>query len=299
MVIQKKIDSHVHCSRKRCERKEKNPRNPEDCYVADPAEIIEHLKEQGIKRGILMSSGEAKGMLSCNNTDCMEIVKEYPDFFSWMCNLDLECQDTVAERLTAYKAKGAVGIGELSINQWMNGPFLTTVFAAAEKLQLPVTIHMSPEPGFSYGVCDRAGLPLLEETLMKFPNLKLLGHSQVFWMELSKDCPRDDNKARSGMGRGPVVEGGRVEVLMRKYPNLYGDLSAYSGSCAILRDEAYGLKFLKEFSNRLLFATDTVNRHQTFPLGKFLDECLLDGRLEYEEWENICYKNAERLFGLQ
>jgi predicted TIM-barrel fold metal-dependent hydrolase len=100
------------------------------------------------------------------------------------------------------------------------------------------------------------------------------------------------------MGRGPVQAGGRVEQLMRKYPNLYGDLSAYSGTCAIMRDETYGLAFVEEFSERLFYATDTVNRHQIFPLGAFLDKCLEEGRLSERAWQNICFRNAQRVFAL-
>ncbi len=39
--------------------------------------------------------------------------------------------------------------------------------------------------------------------------------------------------------------------LLRKYPNLYADLSALSGANAILRDPEYGVKFLDEFQDRL------------------------------------------------
>ena len=56
---------------------------------------------------------------------------------------------------------------------------------------------------------------------------------------------------------------------MRRYPNLCADLSAYSATCAILRDEAFGLAFLEKFQNQLLYATDTLNRYQTFPAGYF------------------------------
>lgn len=294
----KKIDVHIHCAPRRMPRE--NPRNSQAAYVADPQEMRRHLQEQGVGRAVLMSGGEdAAGVLpGTSNRDCQMIVRREPGFFAWMCNVDPVSPETLPHRLAAYKAQGAVGVGELTVNQWIDGPFLTALFAAAQQTDLPVLFHMSPEPGFAYGICDKPGLPLLEQALRRFPALKLVGHSQMFWLELSADCPRHDSRARCGFGRGPVVPGGRVERLMRAYPNLYGDLSAYSGSCAILRDEAYGLAFLEEFSERLFFGTDTINQQNKFPLGAFLDRSLEDGRLSRRAWENICWRNAQRVFGL-
>lgn len=154
------------------------------------------------------------------------------------------------------------------------------------------------QPSDSYGICDRAGLPLLEETLKDHPDLILFGHSQVFWLEISADCPKEGNQARSAMGRSPVIPG-RVEELMDRYPNLCGDLSAYSGSMAILRDEEYGLYFLEKFQDRLCYATDTMNRYQVFPLGEFLDKAVETGRLSRAAYEKITYGNAQRIFKLE
>ena len=294
-----KIDMHVHCARQRIEMPS-IPGLPVERYIADWRELAAHLRAQGIGRAVLMSGGEtsgAKGQMNTNEDSCA-IAAQMPDFYAWMCNLDAKDPDAVKERLARYKAMGAVGVGELAVNEWMDSPFLTAVFAAAEELELPVTIHMSPRPGYQYGVCDRPGLQLLEQTLRRFPGLKLLGHSQVFWLEISADCPREGDAARSGMGKGPVVPGGSVERLMYTYPNLYGDLSAFSGSCAILRDEAYGLAFLEAFSERLFFATDAANKTQTFPLAAFLDESVRAGKLSETAWRNICFENAHRVFGL-
>ena len=69
-----------------------------------------------------------------------------------MCNLDYDGDPkTVYDRLSVCKEKGAVGIGELMINRRLDDPFLNAAFEAAGKLNLPVTFHMSPETGYSYG----------------------------------------------------------------------------------------------------------------------------------------------------
>ena len=258
--------------------------------------MLSHLEELGIGKGVLMSSGEKKVPFG-NNKGNKAICKKYPENYAWMCNLDAVNQDTVYERLAKYKAEGAVGVGELTINKPLTDSFIQAIFAAAEKLDMPVTIHMSPEVGYSYGVVDEPGLPLLEGVLQKYPKLKVLGHSQTFWIEMSGDAPTEKEK-RNSWGEGPVVPGGRVPELFAKYPNLYGDLSANSGGNAIMRDPEFGLKFLEDYADRLFFATDMVNKDMVFPLGAWLDEQVKAGALSKDAYEKICWKNAQRVFGL-
>ena len=261
-----------------------------------PKRMMAHMDELGLGKAVLMSSGEKKTPLGKNESN-RKICRKYPDRFAWMCTVDPVEADTVYERLAEYKTQGAIGIGEYTVNKPLDDPVQQAVFAAAEKLDLPVTIHMSPEVGVGYGVVDRPRLPLLEGILQKYPKLKVLGHSQVFWIEMSADAP-DDNDSRNSWGAGPIVEGGRVPELFAKYENLYGDLSANSAGCAIMRDPEFGLKFLETYADRLFFATDMVNSDMVFPLGGWLDEQVEKGKLSRETYEKVCLKNAQRIFGL-
>ena len=291
-----KIDFHTHAA-PTVQPMRPNPWNPRDCYVADLAELRQTLQAQGITHAVLMSGGEVSrpGVMCASNEVCKAMAETQNGFFDWACNFEPEHPETVYERMRRCKEAGAVAVGELMVNQWLDSEFLTSVFDAAERLELPVTLHMSPEPGFAYGVCDRPGLPLLEQVLQQHPGLTILGHSQLFWLEISGDCPTEGNEARSAMGKGPVTPGGRVPELFERYPNLYGDLSAFSGSCAIVRDPAFGVAFLERYADRLLFATDTYNKHQRFPLGQFLDDACAQGKLSRAAYEKIYYKNAQRL----
>ena len=264
--------------------------------LSSPKKMIVHMEELGIGKAVLMSSGEKKIPFGKNST-CKKICEKYPNHFAWMCMLDEKDEGTVYDRLAEYKRQGAVGVGELTINKPLNDSFLQAVFTAAEKLELPVTIHMSPEVGYSYGVVDNPRLPLLEEVLKKYPKLKVLGHSQTFWIEMSADAP-DSKEERNSWGKGPVVSGGRVPDLFEKYENLYGDLSANSAGQAIMRDPEFGLNFLETYADRLFFATDMVNSDMVFPLGAWLDEQVEKGALSRKTYEKICWKNAQRVFGL-
>jgi len=285
----KKIDLHLHLTPFQIPKVGK-------LNLTSGKNMIPHLDELGISKGVLMSSGE-KGLPFGTNEANKKICRQYPERYAWMCNLSPQAKAPVYDRLARLKAEGAVGIGELTYNHKLSDPFLQEVFAAAEKLDMPITIHMSPEEGYSYGVVDEPGLPLLEEVLRKYPKLKILGHSQTFWIEMSADAPKD-KESRNSWGEGPVLPGGRVPELFEKYSNLYGDLSANSGSCAIMRDEVFGLAFLEKYADRLFFATDMVNADMVFPLGAWLDEQLQAGKLSQRAYNKICFENAQRVFGL-
>ena len=284
----KRIDLHLHLTHFQLPKVGK-------MNLTSGKNMLAHLDELKIEKGVLMSGGESLPL--GGNSGNRAICKKFPERYAWMCNLDAKNPETVYDRLAKYKAQGAVGVGEVTFNRPLDDPFLQALFAAAEKLELPVTIHMSPEVGYSYGVVDEPGLPLLEQVLQKYPRLKLLGHSQTFWIEMSGDAPTE-KEARNSWGQGPVVPGGRVPELFEKYPNLYGDLSANSGGQAIMRDPEFGLAFLEKYADRLFFATDMVNRDMEFPLGKWLDEQARTGALSREAYEKILRGNAKRIFGL-
>ena len=285
----KKIDLHLHLTPFQIPKLGK-------MNLASGKNMIPHLDELGIGKGVLMSSGE-KGLPFGTNRANKKICDRFPDRYAWMCSISPKGQEPVYDRLARFQAEGAIGIGELTYNRRLTDPFLQEVFAAAEKLNMPITMHMSPEVGFSYGVVDDPGLPLLEEVLRKYPKLKILGHSQTFWIEMSGDAPKDRD-GRNSWGSGPGIPGGRVPELFEKYPNLYGDLSANSAGQAIMRDEVFGLAFLETYADRLFFATDMVNTDMVFPLGRWLDQQLAAGKFSQTIYDKICFGNAQRVFGL-
>ena len=92
------------------------------------------------------------------------------------------------------------------------------LFKHAEICEMPVIFHIGHTNG-DYGLIDEYGLPRLEKTLQQFPKLKFLAHSQRFWSHISGDITEE---TYHGYPEGPVVPGGRIVELMRKYPNLCG-----------------------------------------------------------------------------
>lgn len=295
-----KIDIHVHCALTKQPTLGGNPYDPGSHYICTAQEMLESMTAHHIHTAIIMSCGEtmegAANAFGADNTACQAMHQAHPERLQWMCNFDPVHPETLFQRMADCKAHGAVGVGEVMVNQWIDSPFLQALFHTAAQLNMPVLSHMSPEPGFGYGVCDHPGLPLLERTLTENPNLVILGHSQVFWLEISGDCPKEDAATRSGYGHGPVTPGGTVPRLLERYPNLYGDLSAYSAYCAITRDEPFGLAFLERWQDRLLFATDATNHRNIPPLADFLDHAVENGKLSQTAYQKICCDNARKLF---
>jgi len=203
----------------------------------------------------------------------------------------------LAEFLTFYKEKGCKGVGEVTANLYFDDPLVENLLGACQQVGLPLTFHIGPQIGGCYGLVDDPGLPRLEKALEKFPDLVFLGHSQPFWAEIGVLEDPDDRK---GYPTGPVKEG-RVVELMRKYPNLHGDLSANSGHNAVSRDEEFGVRFLEEFQDRLYFGTDMTSPGggaSQAPLAGYLLRLREEKKISEEVFQKVARGNAVSLLGL-
>ena len=169
-------------------------------------------------------------------------------------------------------------------------------FRAVEKCSLPMTFHLAHRLGGCYGIYDAPGLPGLAETLQKFPKLVMLGHSQTFWAEIGELETVYD---RAGYPKGKVKEGA-VPKLMRRFPNLYGDLSAGSGANALMRDEEYAVRFLTEFQDRLCFGMDVCLEptDDNAKLAYFLIKLRDEKKISEEIFRKVARENISKLLGL-
>lgn len=236
--------------------------------------------------------------LAVATAQAREAAQSVPEHFSWFCSVYPDGTSRTRAQLEAYRSQGAVGVGELGIMLPFDDDRMHHLLACCGELGLPVLFHLSPMGNGPYGVIDDPGLPRLERALAAHPDTVLIAHSQAFWYELSTYDKAIPAAQLNGFPSGPVTEEGRAVELLRKYPNLYADLSANSGANAILRDGEYGVKFLEEFQDKLLFGTDQTDNGMVVPLGQMLDYYLFSGRLSSEVHCKICRKNAERLLGL-
>lgn len=96
------------------------------------------------------------------------LTEKYPERFLWFCNIDPRAGDNdpncnLSHLLEHYKSLGAKGVGELTSNLYADDPLMENLFAHCAKCDMPVTIHISPEVGFDYGIVDDIGLPRIEK----------------------------------------------------------------------------------------------------------------------------------------
>ena len=220
----------------------------------------------------------------------------------WFCNVDpraLTNEPTadLKQLLIHYKILGALGVGEVTAQLYADDPKLDNLFSCCEELDMPVLIHIAPKFDGGYGIVDDLGLPRIEKMLKKHPKLKLIGHSQPFWSEISADLTEEQ---RNDFPTGKVIEG-RVVQLMRSYPKLYCDLSAGSGANAMMRDEEFAMKFMAEFSDRILYGCDICDVSNTHPFvfNDWLNKMVVQGKLSIDIYRKIVRENAIKLLKLE
>ncbi len=301
MKLLKKIDIHVHSTPRRFTP----PISKGAVSYAEPHELREIYNLYNIEKGVFLPSGTYAACTEdvISMREAHDLVKSNSETLGWwFCNVNPawgkntpDCD--LSHFILFYKEMGAKGVGEITENRPFDDPYMMNLLKHCEACEMPIIFHLG-NCGNDYGIVDSFGLPGLEFALKTFPKLKFIGHSQKFWAEMSGDLTPEQ---RGGYPKGKVVPGGRVPELMKKYPNLYCDLSAGSGSNAIMRDAEFGYKFLEEFSDRTFFGTDICSpKNITDPMLKlsgYLDEAVQNGCISYDTYAKISRGNALKLLG--
>ncbi len=266
-----------------------------------PADLIKRYDELGIEKAVMLPVVNPECQFGVqSNEDILRIARETGRFIPF-CNIDPRsisnsCDAPLGELLKYYAKQGYKGIGEICANLHILDPKVQNLFKHVQDVGFPLTFHLAPtDRGGFYGLVDEPGLPGLELSLQRFPKLKFFGHSQPFWAEISV---LDTIGDRNGYPGYPVKQEGVLPKLMRKYSNLYGDLSAGSGHNALARDEDYAVKFLNEFQDRLMFGTDICAPGTPTPLVGFLLEMRSSKKISDEVFQKVARENAASILGL-
>lgn len=289
------IDVHVHVTRIH------GPyRSGKDAF-ATAEQLLARYDKIGVERAVLLpivSPECGHGVQAVE--DILEIAEQNPGKFIPFCNVDPRSMTNgsdapLCDMLRYYRDKGCKGIGEVTANLPFMNPLVQNLFKEAEDAEMPLIFHISPSIGWNYGLYDDPGLPQLEMSLQRFPNLKFFGHSQAFWAEIARlETPGE----RISYPNSLVKEEGVVQKLMRKYHNLYGDLSAGSGCNALKRDRAYAIKFMNEFQDRLMFGTDICAPETPTPLVDFMLDLRDNNDISETVFKKIARENAVRILEL-
>ena len=276
-----------------------------------PKQLLERYDKMKVDMAVLLPIVNSEIYFTQMVEDIVEICQQYPDRFIPYCNVDPRCgtnspRSPLDEIIRYYKAMGCKGIGEIMPTMQLMDMKMQNLFRCAEKVGLPVVYDGSAQHEGDFGVYDDPGLPQLEYTLLAFPNLMVFGHGPVFWSEIARLNTVGERTffftpyghQVGGMNRGPIEEEGAVPKLMRKYPNLMGDLSDGTAYNAIARDPDYGPRFLTEFQDRLYFGTDMCFEDMPVELDSLLISWKETGKISETVFRKIAYENAEKLLGL-
>lgn len=292
------IDIHAHCT--------EDPLPP--CYIPNkrplptPEDLIPHYDKRGVEKGVILALCNPENFVGGMSTEqILRTCATHPDRFIPSVAVDPRAMGnrTINNRFgdvfKYYRDKGCKVCGEVCANLHFLDPRMQNLFKGCEEAGLPLTFHIASNKDWLYGIIDEKGLPELEICLQRFPKLNFLGHSQSFWCEIGTYSTWDE---RTGAPRGPVTEG-RIPQLMRKYPNLYGDLSAGSGNNAMARDLDYAGKFLTEFQDRLLFGIDIcAPEGYISKQDETLKTLLRTGRITASVYRKVARENHIRLLGI-
>jgi len=251
-------------------------------------DLLSYMNEAGIERAVVLSippRADPYASFLSNSQLLREVQPHQGRLIAFCCPSPLR-RDAVSALKKLVEA-GCRGLGEVKVGLRVDDPRLLKLLRAAESLGLPALIHVEEGPYFHY--CH--GAEALAEVLKGLPDLKLVVHGPGWWSRISAEGAEDLYPS------GPVRGEGLVHELLRRFDNLYADISANSGLNALRRDPEHALRFIEEFQEKLIFGTDfpcLSDSGQFGPDRSHLD-FLLKLCLPNRALRRILRQNAERL----
>ncbi|MEK6797321.1 MAG: amidohydrolase family protein [Spirochaetota bacterium] len=214
---------------------------------------------------------QALGLVDSENgpipfSRCVSYAEHAPGKFILGHAPDPRRPDAIDRLASAIDMHGVRVCGELKLRMMYDNFDAIRLFKFCGEKKVPVIVHLDyefdtgkryPRPNYWYG----GGIDPFERAVQKCPDTIFLGHAPGFWAHISGD----DQYDKSPYPKGPIVPGGKMIAMLRRYPNLCCDMSAGSGLNALMRDAPFAKEFLIEFQDRVLYARDQFdNKHQEF-----------------------------------
>lgn len=219
---------------------------------------------------------------------CISYKEKAPERFILGYAPDPRRPEAIAALSSAIDIYNVKVYGELKLRMMYDNPDAIRLFRFCGEKGLPVVMHFDyefsssskyPWPNWWYG----GGIDVLERVLAACPGTNFLGHAPGFWSHISADEQHD----KVAYPKGKVIPGGKIQQLLRRYPNLYCDISAGSGHNALSRDMEHAIDFIDEFQDRIVYARDYFDsKHRQFLDSLGLSQSILN---------KIYYLNAVKL----
>ena len=249
-------------------------------------ELVAHQRKMGVDLTVLLPAGSRYGLAAGagRNDTVISLAKRYPKEFVYFAN---ELPDVPQTKSVIEKClnAGARGIGEQKFPVECDSKGMQLVYSIAREFDVPVLMHFQHE-AYNFGI-ER-----MYKMLEKFPTVTFIGHAQTWWGNI--DAKHDQAVMYP---KTPVTPGGITDKLLWNYDNIYGDLSAGSGSNSMLRDEDHARGFLDRHQDRLLWASDCNDRVGEGPDCIGTNSLAAVRRLAPDQAaiDKITYANAARL----
>lgn len=272
------IDAHTHIGQVRV-----------DELPVTPERMVEYMDAYGVDRAVLLPlESPMSSAYYVTTRDVLAATARFPDRFIPFCSVDPRMhyrwgKERYVDVIREYVDQGARGFGELKCDLPVDHEHLQLLYEICDEEGLPILLHVD-----GYMCTDEPGLPAVERMLQQYSGVDFIMHAPGWWAHISAGVTEEE---MDGYPDGPVESGGRCDDLLSAYDNLYADISMGSGFNALTRDEEYGQTFLERHHERLLFGTDYLFPGQTLPQFGFFTQF----DLPRGAWEDVCYRNIERL----
>jgi len=251
-------------------------------------DLLSYMGERGVERAVVLSLPPDSDPYAkvVSNRRLLEAVEPHAGrLIPFCCPNPLNAR--AASLFKRMVGEGCRGLGELKVQLRIDDPRVVKLLKAAESLGVPALVHIEEGPLFNY--CY--GVDKLEDVLKLAPDLKLVVHGPGWWRHVSAE------PGTEAYPKGPVKGEGLLHRLLRRYDNLYADISASSGLNALARDPEHARRFLEEFQDRVVFGTDFPCLSEEGQFGSDGAHLRLIGSLQLPERaaRKILRENAEKL----
>ncbi|MBO9620307.1 MAG: amidohydrolase family protein [Niabella sp.] len=222
--------------------------------------LLAHQKTMGVTHTILLPSGHPMSRGTTHygvsnglqakatpNEACYQLAQQHKGTYFFGANEVVDAPGATKE-IEKYLKLGACVIGEIKYNIDCDAEEMQAIYRLAQEYDVPVLMH------FQYKMYTW-GLERLHNMLTRYKKVKFIGHAQTWWANIDKSYS-DQNELYP---KGKITPGGLTDMLLTKYDNVYGDLSAGSGLNALTRDEAFTTSFLRRHQDKLLYGSDCAD----------------------------------------
>ena len=255
---------------------------------SDLNDLLKYMDSVGIDIAVLLAVPgyiETDGEIFLSDR-VLKAALKYPDRLIPFCVVDPRTQSSI-RKMRKYFRRGCRGIGEYKVKLYIDDKRALRLYELAAEKEVPILIHM--DNTFNPDIYR------FEKILDNYKETIFIMHGPGWWKHISGDA------GKNVYPKGNIKPGGKMLKILRKYRNVYADISAFSGLNALSRDKNFSRKFLENFQNQILYGTDfpclASDGSQFGPNKKHLN-LLKNLGLSKTVFEKIVFKNAEKILKL-